>query len=337
MNDTPDAVLTALFRHHRRATRTTVPLVSPTAAELAAFLGAPDEVAEVSGALERLLAEGRVGKDGAGWRLDEAHVAHARAVHARVSQARFGAWMTANDASAVYRAFCRRVFDLPFPHFGAFDATELAEIVDALAVGPGAHVLDLGCGTGTVAEHVAATTGAAVHGIDFAEAAIALARSRAGPLTTFEVADLDGYEPPRAAFDAIASFDTIYFAEDLERLVAACARGLCPGGRLVAPCLLSIEDGEPLDGLAPDATRVARALAAAGLAYEVRDRTPGGLALWERTRAVLAETEEDFRAEGSHARWVARKRECDAHLARFAAGRARRYLYVATVSGSPAP
>jgi SAM-dependent methyltransferase len=65
---------------------------------------------------------------------------------------------------------------------------EAAFLVDALALKPGMRVLDVGCGPGRHA-HALAGAGMVVHGVDISPRFIELARARAGPNETFEVAD----------------------------------------------------------------------------------------------------------------------------------------------------
>src|ERR1700678_2197162 len=64
-------------------------------------------------------------------------------------------------------------------------------LVERLAIAPGEHVLDVGCGTGLPALHIAGLVGAAgsVLGIDPLPLRIALAQARARPGLEFRVGD----------------------------------------------------------------------------------------------------------------------------------------------------
>src|SRR5262245_60800539 len=62
---------------------------------------------------------------------------------------------------------------------GYVTRTELRQLADALQVGPGCKVADLGCGRGAPGQWVARTTGANLIGIDISEVAIEQARVRA--------------------------------------------------------------------------------------------------------------------------------------------------------------
>ena len=108
-------------------------------------------------------------------------------------------------------------------------------VAEALATGPGDDALDLGCGTGRVAELLAAT-GARVVGIDLAPALIETARERAaarGLTIDFRVGDcenLTGVDD--AAFDAVGSSVGIMFAPDHGAAASELARVTKPGGRI---------------------------------------------------------------------------------------------------------
>jgi SAM-dependent methyltransferase len=111
------------------------------------------------------------------------------------------------------------------------------QLVDSLGVGPGLHVLDLGCGDGTTALP-AALRGAQVLGIDIAENLVAAgnARAREAGLSniTFEQGDasrLDGLADN--SFDLVVSIFGAMFAPrpfDVAREMVRVAR---PGGRIV--------------------------------------------------------------------------------------------------------
>lgn len=79
-------------------------------------------------------------------------------------------------------------------------------------IGPGARVLDCGCGAGRFAR-MAADAGAAVAGIDAAEALIDIAaeRTRDGD---FRVGDLEALPWPDDSFDVVTGFSAFQFADD---------------------------------------------------------------------------------------------------------------------------
>lgn len=100
---------------------------------------------------------------------------------------------------------------------------------------PGGVVLDLGCGTGDDAVHLA-SRGMRVMGIDSSRAMVEVARSRgvaARQLAIEDLALLDG------VFDgALSNFGALNCVEDLEGAARELARLIRPGGKL-ALCFIS--------------------------------------------------------------------------------------------------
>jgi SAM-dependent methyltransferase len=97
-------------------------------------------------------------------------------------------------------------------------------------------VLDVSCGTGTVAARIAAL-GYRVTGMDAVGHLVDVARRRwadPGRALTFEHRDI-AYEPPPGdgTFDTIVSMHTLYWHPRPEALLAACRRALKPGGHAI--------------------------------------------------------------------------------------------------------
>jgi cyclopropane fatty-acyl-phospholipid synthase-like methyltransferase len=119
-----------------------------------------------------------------------------------------------------------------------------AIVIGRLRVGPGARVLDLGCGHGRPAVEVARTTGAQVTAIDVDRHAAAAATDharRAGLADLVTVLTCDGHDLPFPPdrFDAVMSIEsTPHF--DIAELYPRIRRVLRPDGRLVVetPVLL---------------------------------------------------------------------------------------------------
>lgn len=104
-------------------------------------------------------------------------------------------------------------------------------LVDWLRPVPGERILDLGCGTGTLAQ-VIAGRGAEVVGVDASPAMIAAARA-AYPDLSFEVRPGEALGFDRA-FDAIFSNAALHWMRPPEQVASQMGRALRRGGRLVA-------------------------------------------------------------------------------------------------------
>jgi len=108
---------------------------------------------------------------------------------------------------------------------------------DLLALLPEARdlrVLDLGCGAGQLAHHLAATGAAEVVGVDVSERMLALARAeRAHSRVTYRREALETVAFPPARFDLVVSSLVLHYIDDYPGLVRRIAEWLAPGGVFV--------------------------------------------------------------------------------------------------------
>jgi SAM-dependent methyltransferase len=201
------------------------------------------------------------------------------------------------------------------------------------ALGPvrGADLLDLGCGTGRMAE-LAAARGARVTAVDLSPAMAARARARTS-LAGARVAVMDAHalDLPDGAFDALVAVFSLMFCPRPDLALSEARRVLRPGGRMVATVWGLPEDcetvtvgraaavfaPEPPPALPPahslaEPDRLRELLLAAGFQRAelrplvVRLRYPGPDACWSVVRHIhgraipaerLAEAEAAARAE----------------------------------------
>jgi len=122
----------------------------------------------------------------------------------------------------------------PFDRIAASIEDLHESVADALAVRSGERVLDLGCGTGRVAE-LMAPSGATVVGIDLAPGLIETAKERAaerGLEIDYRVGDCERLEDADATYDAVGSSVGIMFAPDHAATAGELARITKPGGRI---------------------------------------------------------------------------------------------------------
>jgi len=139
----------------------------------------------------------------------------------------FEDWLTDRLARRPAGARAREVY-------GADDVHDFARraILDALALGPGDRLLELGCGGGLLLRDALAT-GAQVVGVDHSEDMVALARERA-PGAEVVLGGAEGPPFPDGAFTAAAMSVVLMFLPDPVAVLRECRRLLAPGGRLAA-------------------------------------------------------------------------------------------------------
>lgn len=112
---------------------------------------------------------------------------------------------------------------------------QLAEpFLDTVALPRGATVLDAGCGTGALAEAIAARDATArITGVDISESFLNAARARVTG-ATFRAGDIARLPDPDAAYDAALSLLVLQFVPDRAAAVAELARVTKPGGTVAA-------------------------------------------------------------------------------------------------------
>lgn len=264
---------------------------------------------------------------------DEARIVAKMAGNDEVSPELFNDWLTRSAGSAVYLRFCDKVYGTPFVEFDMVDREQLESFIEAAALGPGSTLLDLGCGIGSQAEYVSDMTGASVTGIDYADRAVELAKARCATRSDrlhFEVGNLDDLDPALGLFDAIVSFDTLYFAKDLGKTVADIVGHLAPGGRLFAFFTAGPDRDDP-EGRAPAtpvASKLGAILAKQGFRYATMEFSENEKAVWERSLEWSEKLRPDFEAEGSLDLYWGRAIESNECVGMWREGKLRRWLFI---------
>jgi ubiquinone/menaquinone biosynthesis C-methylase UbiE len=178
-----------------------------------------------------------------------------------------------------------RVYDFPLVQLATYRPVHDA-VLRALRAEPCARVLDIGCGTGRLAERLVAERVPSVVGCDFSAGMLAQAAERlasAGSRVALARGDATRLPFADATFDAAVSTEAFHWFPDQAAALRELRRVLRPGGRvllaLVSPPFEVIADafeigmrlvGQPLWWTTP--SRLAAQVTAAGFRVEQQRR-----------------------------------------------------------------
>ena len=122
------------------------------------------------------------------------------------------------------------------PYIGRWSRAVASEFVAWLDVPDGKRWLDVGCGTGALAQCVLRDSAPErVHGIDPSSGFVDYAKAHTSSrLASFEVGDAQALPITSGEFDAAIAGIVLNFVPKPERAVAEMRRAVCPGGTVAA-------------------------------------------------------------------------------------------------------
>uniref|UniRef100_A0A7S2L5X1 Methyltransferase type 11 domain-containing protein n=1 Tax=Zooxanthella nutricula TaxID=1333877 RepID=A0A7S2L5X1_9DINO len=138
----------------------------------------------------------------------------------------------------VEKMYIPPVLDLKRGIFGNQVLWEETGMADKLNIGPGKKVLDVGCGRGRIAHHVASYSGAHVTGLNIDRSQIAMGREYAEATSMGSKLEFveGNYNDPLpfadGAFDALYHVQALTYAKDLPALLRDMHRVLKPGAKV---------------------------------------------------------------------------------------------------------
>jgi SAM-dependent methyltransferase len=137
----------------------------------------------------------------------------------------FDAWLTDRVARRPSGSRARDVYGAENVHDFARRA-----ILDTLSLGPGDHLLEVGCGGGLLLRDALAT-GADATGLEHRDEMVQLARDRA-PGAEVVLAQAESLPFEDSTFSAVAMSIVFFFLDDPVGVLRECRRVLRPGGRV---------------------------------------------------------------------------------------------------------
>ena len=143
-------------------------------------------------------------------------------------------------------SYSAAIFATPETPLAAAQRAKLDRLCDVLALSPGDHLLEIGCGWGGMAIHAAATRGCKVTAITVSreQHQLAAARVAAAGLSERVEIQLCDYRDVRGRFDKIVSIEMLEAVgyDYLPAYFAAAARALAPGGRFALQTITMPDD-----------------------------------------------------------------------------------------------
>jgi ubiquinone/menaquinone biosynthesis C-methylase UbiE len=207
--------------------------------------------------------------------------------------------------SHAYQQFCEQIYGRFLCQTNFSDMEQINKLVEVLHLTPGQQALDIGCGTGMVAEYLSDQTGACFTGIDYSPTAIRQATQRTVAKRnrlTFRELNMDSLDYPDRSFDAIISIDTLYMPNDLDTTLKRLECMLRPGGKLAILWLQMLWDPHASrDALLASNTPIALTLQRHGYTYQNWDFSAQTYRQMQRKPGVGASLKGEFEAEGNQA------------------------------------
>ena len=198
--------------------------------------------------------------------------------------------------SKAFEAFCRDAFGQDFSQDGFSDVNQINRILSYIPEGEDVHILDVGCGNGKMLSYLQDKTKAYIHGFDYSENAISIAKKTFQNKADFRQGYMGEIDYPAEKFDLVASMDTMYFAPDMEKFVLQIMKWLKNDGVL----FVGYQEGDVMPKTDNSKTTVlARAFDKCKIQYEVEDITRETYELLKKKREAAFRHQKSFEEEGN--------------------------------------
>jgi SAM-dependent methyltransferase len=127
-----------------------------------------------------------------------------------------------------------RLADLYDTRWSFYVNTTIRETLNRLEINPGERILDLGCGTGSLIQHLLPMTPEIqVFGIDSCPEMLEIAKQKLPKFVDLKVGSADKLSFPNNYFDVVVSTSAFHFFRDPSQSLQEAKRILKPNGRLV--------------------------------------------------------------------------------------------------------
>ena len=207
----------------------------------------------------------------------------------------YEAFYAMTKESKAFKNFCIDAFGEDFSQDGFSDIEQIKMILQYIPDNEDVHILDIGCGNGKMLGYLQEKTGAYIHGFDYSDEAINIAKSLFTVDSEFDVGLIGEIDYSEEKFDMITSMDTMYFAKDMNAFVAQIKRWLKQSGIF----FVGYQEGEVMPKTENIHTTVlAKALEMNGMSYDAIDITEQTYELLKKKRIAAMKHQKEFEAEG---------------------------------------
>jgi len=293
-----------------------------------------DELLEWGRTLDELIERGIINETDGVLSLSDGIRVIADRLQRRWSSRGFSEWLIKSEKSQTYSEFCRRLYGLDLCQCSMTDKRQLDFLLKTLKLNKDNRVLDVGCGIGVITEFISDATGAHVTGVDFAAGAIDRARRRTvrkKDRLRYKTKDMEALRFEPGSFDTVIAIDSLYFTEDLDRLVKRLVELVEPGGQMGIFYSPIIPPEQSKFLLQPGKTKFAAALKKADKDFRYWDFSRDEADIWKNSKAIAEDLKEAFTQEGYADLYESRIKESERQIKVVAEGRTRRYLYHVTL------
>jgi len=281
---------------------------------------------EIADELARLCDIGLVTRSGADhFHLTKAGKNEASRTYKVKTRIEFNDMINRASESKAYLDFCTEVYGYRMPLFNMMDKEQLDFVFNSIPLSSSDTVLDLGCGTGSIVNHLVNRYGCQGIGIDQIDPQGA---ARDGSISYIE-GDIDDFLAYKVTPNVCLSVDSLYFSADLLALINSMKS--IPGIRMYLFYSQYIFDPENKDEtlLQADHTRLASVLRQAGLTYKTINFSTNERLLYENWLKALPQYHDRFASEGNIGLYEYKFKECSMGKSLYDQRLASRYLYMA--------
>lgn len=261
--------------------------------------------------------------------LTELGLSEASRIHKIKVREEFNGVIDRASRSGAYLDLCSELYGYRMPLFNMMDKEQLDFAFGSIPLSGSDTVLDLGCGTGCILNHLVNKYGCKGIGID----QIDPQEDAKNDTISYIKGDIDDFLEYKITPTVSLSMDSLYFSADLQALINNLKS--VSESRMYLFYSQYIFDSNKTDRttLHADHTRLASVLNQAGIAYKTVDFSTNERLLYENGLTILPKYRQSFESEGNTSLYENKLKEYSMGKDLYDQGLASRYLYTVMPEG----